>query len=152
MPKAHQHILVPVDFSNYATLALEAAVDLAHKYEADLTVIYVIPQAIFHPDWAADIEDTTDVSDITEEAHKVLADMIAPYRQEGLTIESHVLSGGPYVEIVRMAERMGADLIVMGAHGTTGAKPILMGSVADKVMRHAPCSVLTVRETVASVV
>lgn len=151
MPKSHQHILVPVDFSNHATLALEEAADLAHKYQADMTVVYVIPQAIFHPDWAADMEDTVDVSDITEEAKNVLTDMVAPYRQEGLRITEHVLSGGPYIEIVRMAKRIRADLIVMGAHGTAGAKPVLMGSVAEQVMREAPCSVLTVRGPVAPV-
>jgi nucleotide-binding universal stress UspA family protein len=151
MPKTHQHILVPVDFSTHATLALEEAADLAHKYQADLTVVYVIPQAIFHPDWASDMEDAMDVSDITEEAKKVLTHMVAPYRQAGLRITEHVLSGGPYIEIVRMAQRIRADLIVMGAHGTAGAKPVLMGSVAEQVMREAPCSVLTVREPVASV-
>ena len=150
MSKTHQHILVPVDFSNHATLALEEAADLAHKYQADLTVVYVIPQAIFQPDWAADVEDTIDVEDITEEARAALADMVAPYRQNGLTITEHILAGGPYMEIVRMADRIGADLIVMGAHGTASAKQVLMGSVAEKVMRQAPCSVLTVREPASS--
>jgi nucleotide-binding universal stress UspA family protein len=151
MPQIHQHILVPVDFSHHATLALEEAVDLAHKHQADVTVIYVIPQAIFHPDWAADIEDALDISDITDEAKTALANMIAPYREDGLPISGHVLAGGPHIEIVRMAERIAADLIVMGAHGAAGAKPVLMGSVAEKVMRQAPCSVLTVREPRASV-
>ena len=147
MPMTHQHILVPVDFSNHATLALDEAADLAHKYQAQLTVLYVIPQAIFHPDWAADVEDTLDISDITEEVHKTLSEMVTPYRESGLTVNEQVLSGGPYTEIVRCASRIGADLIVMGAHGTAGVKTTLMGSVAEKVMREAPCSVLTVRET-----
>lgn len=150
MPKTHHHILVAVDFSNHATLALEEAVDLAHKYQSNMTVIYVIPQAIFHPDWAADLEDTIDVSDITHEAKLALANLIDPYRTDGFTITERILTGGPYVEIVRMAERIGADLIVMGAHGAAGAKPALMGSVAEKVMRQAPCSVLTVREPAMS--
>lgn len=146
-----QHILVPVDFSNHATLALEEAVDLASKYQAEVTVVYVIPQAIFHPDWAADIEDALDVQDITDEAKTALANMIAPYQKDGLRMTEHVLAGGPHVEIVRMAQRVGADLIVMGAHGAAGSRPVLMGSVAEKVMRQAPCSVLTVREPAASV-
>ncbi|WP_179130966.1 universal stress protein [Candidatus Entotheonella palauensis] len=149
--QAHQHILVPIDFSHHATLALEEAADLAHKYQADLTVVYVIPQVVFHPEWSASIEDTMEISDITEEAQAALTDMIAPYRQDGLAITEHILAGGPYIEIVRLAERIGADLIVMGAHGAAGAQPVLMGSVAEKVMRQAPCSVLTVREPVASV-
>ena len=149
MAKTREHILVPVDFSDHATLALEEAVDLAHKYQADVTVVYVIPQAIFHPDWAADVEDTLDLCDIMEETHKVLTEMVAPY-QDGLDITVEVLSGGPYIEIVRLAERMGADLIVMGAHGSAGLRPVLMGSVAEKVMREAPCSVMTVRAPVTA--
>jgi nucleotide-binding universal stress UspA family protein len=151
MPNVYRHILVPVDFSLHATLALQEAVDLAHKYQADLTVMYVIPQVIFHPDWAADVEATIDVSDLTEAAQTTLADMVAPYRHDGLSITEYVLTGGPYVEIVRMAERIAADLIVMGAHGAAGTKPVLMGSVAEQVMRQAPCSVLTVRKPAASV-
>ncbi len=115
------------------------------KYVADLTVVYVIPQAIFHTDWAADVEDTSDIPDITEEAQIALANMTAPYRQGGLSITEHVLSGGPYVEIVRMAQRVKADLIVMGAHGVAGVKPTLT-AVAEKVMA-GTCSVMTVRET-----
>lgn len=123
MSKTHQHILVPVDFSNHAVLALEEAADLAHKYQADLKVIYVIPQAIFHPEWAAEVEDTIDISDITEEAQKALREMTDPYRQDGLTITDHILSGGPHVEIVRMAKRMKADLIVMGRMARPAPNP-----------------------------
>ena len=150
MPKAHQHIVVAVDFSSHATLALEEAVDIAHKYQARLTVVYVIPQVIFHPDWATDMEDTIDISDITEEAQKALTSMVAPYRQKGLMITERVVSGGPYIEIVRLARELGADLIVVGAHGTAHGRPALIGSVAENVMRSAPCSVLTVREPAAA--
>ncbi len=151
MPNTHQHILVPVDFSPHATLALEEAAELADKYQAALTAVYGIPQAIFHPDWAADIEDTIDISDITDEAKKVMADMTVPYRQRGIRITEHVLAGGPHIEIIRLAERVRVDLIVIGAHRAAGTKPVLMGSVAEKVMRQAPCSVLIVREPVTSV-
>jgi nucleotide-binding universal stress UspA family protein len=150
MPRTHQHIVVAVDFSSHATLALQEAADLAHKYQAQLTVVYVIPQVIFHPDWATDMEDTIDISDITEEAQKALTSMVAPYRQEGLTLTERVVSGGPYIEIVRLAKELGADLIVIGAHGTAHDRPALIGSVAENVMRSAPCSVLTVRERAAA--
>jgi nucleotide-binding universal stress UspA family protein len=139
------NILVPVDFSPNATLALEQAVDLATTYQAQLTVVYIIPQVIFHPDWAADVEETLDVADITAEAQQTLDKMTAPYRQAGVCISIQVLAGGPYVEIVRLARQIGANLIVIGAHGTTDRQPFLMGSVAEKVVRDAPCSVLTVR-------
>jgi nucleotide-binding universal stress UspA family protein len=139
------NILVPVDFSPNATLALEAAADLATTYQAQLTVVYVVPQVIFHPDWAADVEETLDIADITTEAQQALTKMTEPYRQAGVRITVTVLAGGPYVEIVRLAHQIGAELIVIGAHGTTDRKPALMGSVAEKVVREAPCAVLTVR-------
>jgi nucleotide-binding universal stress UspA family protein len=71
--------------------------------------------------------------------------MTEPYRQSGISITEKVLSGGPYIEIVRLAKQIDADLIVIGAHGTSDRKSTLMGSVAEKVVRDAPCSVLTVR-------
>jgi nucleotide-binding universal stress UspA family protein len=150
VPTNITHIIVPVDFSQNANLALEEAVALAQKYQAKLTVVYVIPQVIFHPDWATDLEDTLDLQDITDEAQKALTKMTAPYRQTGVNMSEQVLSGGPYVEIVRLTRQLGANLIVIGAHGTSDRKPTLMGSVAEKVVREAPCSVLTVRETCQS--
>jgi nucleotide-binding universal stress UspA family protein len=139
------HILVPVDFSPHATLALAEAVELATQYQAQLTVVYVIPQVIFHPDWAAHVEETLDLADITAEAQQALTRMIDPYRQAGARISAKILAGGPHVEIVRLACQIGAELIVIGAHGTADRPPFLMGSVAEKVVREAPCSVLTVR-------
>ena len=139
------NILVPIDFSANATLALAEAVDLATASGATLTVVYVMPQVIFHPDWAADVEETLDVSEVIEEAQQVLATMTEPYRRTGIRLTEKVLAGGPHVEIVRLAHQLGAELIVMGAHGTTDGQPALLGSVAEKVVRDAPCSVLTVR-------
>lgn len=139
-------IVVPTDFSQNANLAIETAIDLAKKYQAKVTVVYVIPQVIFHPDWAVDLEDTLDLGDITEEAQQALLKTTEPYRQD-VNITEQVLSGGPHVEIVRLARQIKADLIVIGAHGTADRKPLLMGSVAEKVIREAPCSVLTVRES-----
>ena len=147
MPDYFQQIVVPVDFSRNASAALEQAASLARRDQGQLSVVYVIPQAIFHPDWAADIEDTIDLDDITDEVRKTLQGMVAPYRQSGIHITEHVLSGGPYIEIIRLAEQIGADLIVIGAHGTSTREPRLAGSVAEKVMREAPCSVLMVRES-----
>jgi nucleotide-binding universal stress UspA family protein len=145
VPTRFSQIMVPVDFSPNATLALETAVDIARAYQAKLTVVYVIPQAIFRPDWATDMEETLDIADMMEEARQALARTTEPYRNLGVPITEKVLAGGPYVEIVRLAQKLRTDLIVIGAHGTSGQKPLLMGSVAEKVVRQAPCAVLTVR-------
>ena len=139
------NILVPIDFSANANTALEEAVDLAQKYQATLHVVYVIPQVIFHPDWATDVEDTVDIDDIVDEAQQAVEKMTEPYTATGVPIHAHVLSGGPYIEIIRLAKQLEVELITIGAHGTSKRKPSLMGSVAEKVVREAPCSVFTVR-------
>jgi nucleotide-binding universal stress UspA family protein len=145
MSQPFANILVPIDFSPNAALALAAAVELAQTYHSTVTVVYVIPQVIFHPDWAAEVEETLDLADVTEEVQQALVKMTEPYQQSSISISTKILEGGPHVEIVRLAQQMRADLIVIGAHGTSGQKPPLMGSVAEKVVRQAPCSVLTVR-------
>ena len=71
--------------------------------------------------------------------------MTEPYRRTGMRLTEKVLAGGPHVEIVRLAHWLGAELIVIGAHGTTDGQPALLGSVAEKVVWDVPCSVLTVR-------
>jgi nucleotide-binding universal stress UspA family protein len=145
VPQRVTSIVVAVDFSRNAPVALETAVDLAQLHQAGLTAVYAIPQAIFQPEWATEMEDTLDIADITENAQRALANMTGPYRQRGIDITEEILCGVPYVGIVRLAQRLHADLIVIGAHGSSGQEPLRMGSVAEKMVRQAPCSVLTVR-------
>lgn len=83
--------------------------------------------------------------DLVEEAKKIAAKGVEALRGPGLAIESAVREGEPRREIVAEAETWGADLIVLGSHGRTGVKRWLMGSVAEHVVRHAPCSVEVAR-------
>ena len=82
---------------------------------------------------------------LEQNAHALLAPVAEALRARGFAVESLVRVGDPRVEICEEARRWGADLIMVGSHGRTGLRRFLMGSVAQSVVRHAPCSVEVVR-------
>ena len=140
-----QRLLVAVDFSDHSNHALEMAMDFAKKFGAELHIIHafhlpvplVTPYEVAVPD--AFIQEARDAAarKLEKALHKVAA--------EGIKAESHLAEVPAAPAIANMAEKLGADLIVMGTHGHTGIKHLLMGSVAERTLRLAPCSVLTVR-------
>lgn len=121
-------ILYPTDFSSYSNQAYLHAVALAETHRATLTVVYV-----------AQAEPDSD--------HEYWRGQLTQIRPANPAVPvNHVfLKGDPATEIVRYAHDAGFDLIVMGTHGRTGVERQLMGSVAEKVLREAPCSVLVVK-------
>lgn len=163
---SYTHILVPTDFSTLGNQAVTHAVEEARQHGAALTLLHVMqhadtaiyfpkgtPQSISPladeygstlpmPETVPDLE--TIRRDYLEEALTRLRDLI-PVTFTG-NVEIEVESGHPTDVIVRMAQRQKVDLIVMGTHGRSGLPHLLMGSVAEKVVRLAPCSVLVVRE------
>ena len=89
---------------------------------------------------------TIDLSTPIEEAARTQLDaVVAGLRARGIDVESSRVQGVAWDGIVSLAERVGADLVVVGTHGRTGVRRVLMGSVAERVVRHAGCAVLTVR-------
>ena len=121
-------ILYPTDFSPYSNQAYFHAVALAENHGASLTILYVCA-----PDTPAD-----------RGYWQEQLEQIRPVNENILT--HHVLlEGDPATEIVHYARDTHADLIVMGTHGRTGVERLLMGSVAERVMREAACSVLVVK-------
>jgi nucleotide-binding universal stress UspA family protein len=144
--RAFRKILVPTDFSENAGQALETAVDLANRYEAALHLLhvdqlptYAFPEGVVvaGPDMLASM---TDWSDKGLAAAKAQAERLGAVR---VTVQAVI--GTPFTDIIRVAREEKADLIVMGTHGRTGLAHALLGSVAEKVVRKAPCPVLTVR-------
>jgi len=142
---AIQHILVPTDFSEYADYALDYAIALAQKLQARLTVLHIIDTtplgvvegtAMLPPSYWQELE--TDLEQRLEESLKRLDDV-------GLQGEPLIVHGVPFQMIIEVAEGRDVDLIVMGTHGRTGLTHVLMGSVAEKVVRLAPCPVLVTR-------
>jgi len=147
--QAHR-ILCPVDFSEFSDRALERAVHLARWFEARVEVLYVVPFPVSAgtglPYYPAPPEVTRDQK---EEMARQLAERVAPFLGEGVPIETKILEGDPWRVIRDEAGSLPADLLVMGTHGRSGFEHLLLGSVTERVLRHAPCPVLTVGRAAA---
>jgi nucleotide-binding universal stress UspA family protein len=133
-----QKILYPTDFSSYSNQAYFHAIAQAEKHGASLTILFV-----YNPD-----HTTTPGSQGDEEADRrywrAQLEQIRPVDPH-IAVRHVLLQGDPAAEIVRFGRDAGIDLVVMGTHGRTGMERLLMGSVAEKVLRDAPCSVLVVK-------
>lgn len=133
-------ILVPVDFSEPSELALSHATALALAHGATITVCHV--REPLHPDW---FFDTTLLErDIIGRAQAALSAVVGKYCA-GVKADTEMRFGHPVETIVLSAKKAKADVIVIGTHGNTGVKHVLLGSVAERVARQAPCPVLIVR-------
>jgi len=142
-----QHILVPTDFSEYADYALDYAIELAQKLQARLTLLHIIQLTPMTMGDMYGYSLEAYLEAIESEAQKRMEALLNRVYQEGLEGETVIVQGVPFQIIVDMAESQNADLIVMGTHGRTGLTHALMGSVAEKVVRLAPCPVLVTRDT-----
>lgn len=139
-----RHILLPFDFSDGAKLALQHAIGYARAFDARLTLLHIVHLPYlgsgFGPGDGALIEAGL-VADVSEQLHALAGEV----EREGVPVEALVRVGHPASEVVDVAQREGIALIVMGTHGRTGLRHVLLGSVAEHVVRHAPCPVLVVR-------
>lgn len=135
-------ILVPLDASDFSFKALEVAIDLAKKYNAELYTVSIIQI----PDFAF---LSGEVDDVKTEGNAFfkgkLKEVEEIAQKEGVTIKNEILMGHPAETILNFAGQKKFDLIVLGYRGTSAIKDFLLGSVAAKVMYHAPCKVLLVR-------
>jgi nucleotide-binding universal stress UspA family protein len=135
-----QHILVPLDFSDPANQALEYAMQLARQLQARLTLLHVT-----HLPPLADVDITAYMAQVEASAQQALEACLQRAQQDGLPVQSLLVQGVPWRAIVDQAKTIQADLIVMSTHGRTGVQHFLLGSVAEKVVRLAPCPVLVTR-------
>lgn len=132
-------IICPIDFSDSARAAFEFACALARDYRASLVVIHVVPPPTYAVEGIA-------VPIPVEDPYELRARLVQLYPVDpGVDADYRVLDGDAGDQIVNAASDAKADMIVMGTHGKSGLTRLLMGSVAESVMRHAPCPVLTVR-------
>jgi nucleotide-binding universal stress UspA family protein len=125
-------ILYPTDFSSYSNQAYFHAVGLAETYGARLTVAYV-----FQP-------GSKDAGEGDRQFWREQLEQVRPSNPK-IAVNHVLLEGDPAKEIVRYSAEAGIDAIVIGTHGRTGEERLRLGSVAEKVMREAPCSVLVVK-------
>lgn len=138
-----RRILVPVDFSDPSRKGVAAAVALARRSGAELTLAYVAHRR--RPDSRAVLE-LLNMSSSDRAARLQELEVFAERNVPGeIKSETVMLDGVPYDEISRAASRRSSDLIVIATHGYTGLRHEVMGSTTERVVRHAPCSVLAVR-------
>ena len=137
-------ILVPTDGSTEAETVLAHAIDLANVHGASLSAIYVMNTASFT---GLPMETTWEGIDdvLRQEGSNALETVQETAEDEGIEIDCQVLEGSPAREIVRYAGEHDCDLVVMGTHGRGGINRLLLGSVAEQVVRTSPVPVLTVR-------
>jgi nucleotide-binding universal stress UspA family protein len=147
----HHQDLLATDGSEDANLASSAAADLAKSTNSELHVVYVggMPSVFYEPPGSIvldlDLQSRME-EDAKEAARTKLKDQVQKIRETGSEItQTHVRVGYPDAEIVDLAEKLGAGLIVMGSRGRGGIRRTLMGSVSDPVVRHAHCPVMVVR-------
>lgn len=142
-------ILYPTDFSEYSLAALPYAVSIARQNDAVLYCLHVVdmPQEEY---LTREYMVPLNVPHVPEDkvlrtARTRMERFVADNLSETQKVESRVLVGVPFVEIIRYARDQSIDLIVIGTHGHSALAAMLLGTVAEKVVRKAPCPVLTVR-------
>lgn len=138
------HVLIPTDFSPTADAATRWGVALAARLGARVTLLNVyssgvvaLPDAVYAP-------TEEELRALEDKATAELREVCARLSRPGLALDCVAVAGLPSDEIVAVARQRGADLIVMGTHGRRGVSHLLLGSVAERVVRTAPCPVLTV--------
>ncbi len=146
-----KHFLVPTDFSPYADQALTYAIELAHALDARLTLLHVFDLLHVCHLTPLTVEETpfsyfdAYLQEIESDAQQQMQASLAHVHRAGLRGDSVIVQGVVFDTIVEIARAKKADLIIMGTHGRTGVQHVLLGSVAERVVRLAPCPVLVVR-------
>lgn len=145
-------ILLATDGTKHSKPALEMVTNFVLGEGDEVRIISVIDVSIpmTFDAYTGYIPDTTEIEkaarenadNALEETKKILH---SRFQEEGVSVETEILIGAPEIAIVEKAEEMGADVIVVGSHGYNRWERLLLGSVSDSVVHHAPCSVLVVR-------
>lgn len=147
VPLPVKRILVPVDFSDCGTFAVRYAATLAGQVNASLILLHVASSLLAPPEMEyVELDLTKFRAEVEKHASAKLAALAQKEVPATVPASPLVRHGTPWEEITRVAKERKADLIVIGTHGHTGFKHMVMGSTAEKVVRYAGCPVLVVRE------
>jgi nucleotide-binding universal stress UspA family protein len=146
-----KEIVCPFDFSDFSRHALHHAAALAKWYRAQLTLLHVQP-AITVPAGPPEVLPMLIMTpDQQQQLRASLQDVVAGEVGDAVPVRIEVAEGNPAREIVAFARDVRSDLLVMGTHGAAGFERLVLGSVTEKVLRKAPCPVLTVPRTASDV-
>ncbi|HXH14080.1 MAG TPA: universal stress protein [Alphaproteobacteria bacterium] len=146
-----RQILAPTDFSEYSKEAVAYAFELAQKFGAKLLLLHVIEMPAYPVEgFVPPSIGSTLIEDLERQAWADLAQVLSEAQNDKVALTRQVVVGIPYRKIVEVAAAEKVDLIVMATHGRTGLGHLLIGSVAERVVRTAPCPVLTIRASSAT--
>lgn len=140
-------ILYPTDFSDLSLVALKYAKSFAAQFEAELHCVHVVDEAyqywlMLGPDG---VPVGPNMAQMQSNAQDQMTEFVKTHFPDTPKLVTKVITGQPFVEIIRYAREEYIDMIVLATHGRSGLKHVLMGSVAERVVRKAPCPVLSVR-------
>jgi len=142
-----QKILLPSDFSDCSAEAARAARRLAEHFHSRVEVLHVVDEpAALDPMFRGEVPLEMLRGRMEQYAREEMERFLAGHFGGYPDVETRIASGVPYREILRAARESGAELIVIGTHGRTGVEHVIFGSTAEKVVRMAPCPVLSVRQ------
>jgi nucleotide-binding universal stress UspA family protein len=141
-----RHILAPTDFSEYSKKAVASALELAQKFGAKLTILHVVELPPYPVEgYVPPSLSATFLDDMERQATVDLAQVVPEAEAAKVDVARLVAVGTPYRKIVETAEADHVDLIVMATAGRTGFSHLVLGSIAERVVRTASCPVLTMR-------
>jgi universal stress protein A len=144
--KRFEKILLAIDFSDYSEVACEYALTLAKSFNSSLLVLHVINEPVdLRGFYVPHISFEQLEQEIEVGAVKMLETFCNENIKEFSEFETSVVTGVPYEEIIRVATEQKISLIVIGTHGRAGLDHLIFGSTAERVVRSAPCPVLTIR-------
>ncbi len=138
-------ILAPVDFSDNTPAILEWAAHLAEEHDSSIILLHAYHLPVEFQQLEGAYLPPDFWSTVKNEAEQQLGRFAEDVRGRGLEVEALVREGYPATVIVEEAESLEADLVVIGTHGLSGLKHMLLGSIAERVVQKAPCPVLTVK-------
>lgn len=142
-----KQILVPTDFSACSRNALGYALRLAQQFGARLLLVNVVEPMIVPENMLMAVPELPEAGgNLVNDAQERLAQLVRREVPAGVKADTTVRVGRPYHEIIETAREAQADLIIIATHGYTGLRHVFLGSTAERVVRHASCPVLTVRE------
>lgn len=140
-------IVVPTDFSELANLAVDYGAAIAEQFQSELHLLHVVDDYyVLAPEGQLMLPDRNEyLRDLKAASRQELARLPVNARLAAERVSRHTVVGRPFEEIVRFAKDQQTDLIIIGSHGRRGVSHLLLGSVAERVVRVAGCPVLTVR-------
>ena len=141
----YRNVLLATDFSAAARAAAEHAVAVASASEAELHLLHVIEEFSYWESFNRKHFPSQEVFEELESNARIALADLAQDEELGARALTHVRHGKPFLEIIRAARELEADVLVIGSHGQSGLSETLFGSTAEKVVRKAPCAVLVVR-------